>query len=337
MQFETVAEALRRLGFESFMVSGQLRYRTTAEDGTPALRPVSPRAFDDELMRIIRDSLPPEDARRLRRTDIVETLREMAVSVPRPLPWDVVPDPEAVGIYRDANEGGIERFNKAGPSIMRVLISQLMTRQRRPRTRAPVIVVLTTFDKRAAVMSTLSNLCAGRVHEYGPGHGQPSPDCLVTVYHETPDDDDKGTFWTEVRGDRRRPAPVPVVLAEWGKWDEWKHWLMDTRPASEVMPPLWAYYAGEVVVLSRFECAGYWAGAMAIKSSGHSLAERLPKTLRPREGVLSAMDDMVRQVLEYLADCEAAEEGGGDRDHDDDLPPRFDVPSRPFVSDPGPS
>ena len=324
MRVERLAEALRGLGFEPVLTSGQLAYRTVADDGTPVLHRVArPSDLGDEVMQRIRDALPPEDARALRRPEVIAVLRGMASDLPTSSPWEVPPDPEAVGIYLNSpHDWGVWGFNRAGPSLLRAIISQLMTRQRRPRARAPVLTVLARRDQWPAVMTTLSNLCAGRVHEYGPGHGQPSPDCLVTVYHATPDDDARGAFWTEVRGDRRGFVPVPVVLAEWGEWQAWQDWLMASRPASDTMPPMWAYYAGDVSPLSRRDCGAYWAGAVALMTAGQSLAIRLPKTMRPSEGSLAAVNKAVRQVLRYMADEDGV-------DSDDDPPRRSDACGRP--------
>ena len=314
MRVKRLAEALRGLGFEPVLTSGQLAYRTVADDGTPVLHRVArPSDLGDELMQRIRDALPPEDARALRRPEVIAVLRGMASDLPTSSPWEVLPntgDAETcIEMYRGGDHAGdLYKVNEAGPSAFQVIISTILARRESPRTRAPVILVLSRRDQWPAVMTTLSNLCAGRVHQYGPGHGLPSPDCLLSVYCQPPrDDDSKSRFWTEVRGDPRRPAPVPVILAEWQAWKSWKSWLMSGR-ASESIPPMWMYQTpveGDARSLEKGFCAKYWAGAVAIVERGQSIAIRLPKTSLPSESIYAQVDETIRQVLDYLADREA--------------------------------
>lgn len=307
---ETIADAIRAVFDDPVLIDDHLFYHTTTDDKTKVRRPLDrPRDIDGEVWQLLINRLPPELTREVRRAEVIAYLRSVATVNDTPMPWDVLPNPDAIGMYRDSDHiGDCYKFNEAGPSLVRAVISAVMARHDRPRTRAPVLIVLSRRDQWPALMTTLHNLCAGRVQEDGPGHGQPSPGCLVSVYHHPPQDDDaRGRFWTEARGDRRRPVPVPVVLAEWQSWQSWQSWLMSGR-AAESMPPAWMYFApldGEAQAAELRVCSKCWAGAQAVRAAGQAIAERLPKTSLPTEGAYAHVNNVIRQAVVFLVDREA--------------------------------
>lgn len=304
MHQEKVAGALSRLGFEPVLISGCLAYRTLADDGTPGYRFLSrPRDIGPELWGHILEELP--DLRReLLRAEVLEVMRGMASEVGQPMPWASGPRPDFAREFLKSSEVGCLAPFDGSPSLARAVIPLALARQRRPKTRAPLVVVVAPRHHWPAVRATLASLFAGHVHMDGPGHGQPSPDALAVVYDAPPEDEEsRSRFWTEARGDSRRPAPLPVVLADPLAWSAWTDWMRSSRRSKGVLPPMWAYNVDpEAGPLARADALALWGGALALRdyAGDSALAVPMPEASPMDKGIPRHVASYSRAVVAWV-------------------------------------
>lgn len=336
MRQERVAEALRRLEYDPLIDSwGRLSFLKPCEDGTRAIHYLErARDIDGETWEAILRELP--DLRRtLLRADVFEAMRAEAILYRGSRPWDVVPLPEEIPTYNARDFGGIFPLNSSGyaadpvPPIHQLLVSSILARQAHHQTRVAIAVILCPRPYWPAVLANLCRLCADRVHEDAPGHGQPSPDALVTVYHEPPKDDDTGSrLWMEARGDKRWPVSLPVVLTDPQDWSAWEAWFRACRHTRKqisdqsrpvvTLPPLWPYVVERrPASMSHYACEYIWSGALALRDQIGLPAMRsrwpspapytsgIPRRIRNKINECREWDDLAREAADPPGSVEA--------------------------------
>lgn len=136
---------------------------------------------------------------------------------PLPEPWAVGPDNDSEEML--ASGRGIALPPGSPTKILKfpaVLVSSILSRQRDPAGRVAPLVVLSYLADAPKVLAMVSALTSGRVHEHGPGHGEALPGTLAEVWRTPPAN--PSAFWLDIRGDKRTPRPVPVILCDPHCW-----------------------------------------------------------------------------------------------------------------------
>lgn len=243
------------------VIGGRLFYLKEADDGTTALWPIDrPKDLKGEVWDMIRNRMAPSDYYRWTKADIIQYLRDHAeVIAPLPDPWAVGPDTSGIETLASL-ECGVGRHGDA-PRLPKAIASGILARHRDPSARVAPLIIIATPSEAPKVLALASVLASGRVYEHGPGHGEIPPGTLAEVWRTPPAD--PSDLWADVRGDKRTPRPVPVILSDPGQWGAWREFFASHSRRSNPMPAHHAYVASDVTVPTQAQARVLWSGLLA--------------------------------------------------------------------------